>query len=101
MGSYYAIVTCRNSENDIESAIGSLLKQTVRTKYVIVVDDGSTDSTGNILEGLKYKNDSFYLITNPDLGYDIGKVVKNWNNAINLARNLNHEKKIMDAYKLV
>ena len=92
MGSYYAIVTCRNSENEIENAIISLLQQTTKPKYVIVVDDGSTDGTANILEGLKSKNDGFYVITNPDLGYDIGRVVKNWNSAINLARKLNLEK---------
>jgi glycosyltransferase involved in cell wall biosynthesis len=92
VGSYYAIVTCRNSENEIENAIISLLKQTAKPKYVIVVDDGSTDGTANILEGLKSNHDSLYVITNPDLGYDIGRVVKNWNSAINLARKLNLEK---------
>jgi glycosyltransferase involved in cell wall biosynthesis len=92
VGSYYAIVTCRNSENEIENAIISLLKQTTKPKYVIVVDDGSTDGTANILEGLKSKNDGLYVITNPDLGYDIGRVVKNWNSAINLAKKLNLEK---------
>ena len=89
MGSYYAIVTCRNSENEIESAVNSLLRQTIKPRYIIVVDDGSTDNTHNILEGLKLKNDNIHVITNPDLGYDIGRVVKNWNNAINLARDLN------------
>lgn len=91
MGSYYAIVTCRNSENEIESAINSLLRQTIKPRYIIVVDDGSTDNTHDILEGLKLKNDNIHVITNPDLGYNIGRVVKNWNNAINLARHLNLE----------
>jgi glycosyltransferase involved in cell wall biosynthesis len=91
VGSYYAIVTCRNSENEIESAVNSLLRQTIEPRYIIVVDDGSTDNTHNILEGLKLKNDNIHVITNPDLGYDIGRVVKNWNNAINLARDLNLE----------
>jgi len=91
VGSYYAIVTCRNSENEIESAINSLLRQTIKPRYIIVVDDGSTDNTHDILEGLKLKNDNIHLITNPDLGYNIGRVVKNWNNAINLARHLNLE----------
>ena len=91
MGSYYAIVTCRNSENEIESAVNSLLRQTIKPRYIIIVDDGSTDNTHNILKGLKLKNDKIHVITNPDLGYDIGRVVKNWNNAINLARDLNLE----------
>jgi glycosyltransferase involved in cell wall biosynthesis len=84
-------VTCRNSENEIESAINSLLRQTIKPRYIIVVDDGSTDNTHDILEGLKLKNDNIHVITNPDLGYNIGRVVKNWNNAINLARDLNLE----------
>ena len=92
MGSYFAIVTCRNSENEIENAIISLLKQTIIPKYVIVVDDGSTDGTPGILERLKSNNEGLYLITNPDLGYDIGRVVKNWNSAISLARKLSLEK---------
>ncbi|MGI0021903.1 MAG: glycosyltransferase family A protein [Nitrososphaeraceae archaeon] len=85
-------MTCRNSENDIENAIASLLRQTTKPKYVIVVDDGSTDGTPSILEGLISKHDTLHMITNPDLGYDIGRVVKNWNSAIHLARKLNLEK---------
>jgi glycosyltransferase involved in cell wall biosynthesis len=92
VGSYFAIVTCRNSENEIENAIISLLKQTIVPKYIIVVDDGSTDGTPRILERLKSNNEGLYLITNPDLGYDIGRVVKNWNSAISLARKLSLEK---------
>jgi glycosyltransferase involved in cell wall biosynthesis len=92
VGSYFAIVTCRNSENEIENAIISLLKQTIVPKYIIVVDDGSTDGTHRILERLKSSTDKIHLITNPDLGYDIGRVVKNWNSAIGLARKQNLEK---------
>ena len=77
MGSYFAIVTCRNSENEIENAINSLLKQTIIPKYIIVVDDGSTDNTNLILQRLKSSNNRVYLITNPDLEYDICRVVKN------------------------
>jgi glycosyltransferase involved in cell wall biosynthesis len=92
VGSYFSIVTCRNSESEIEKAINSLLKQTIKPRYIMVVDDGSTDNTPNILSRLKSKNDNIYVITNPDLGYDIGRVVKNWNSAINLARDFKLEK---------
>lgn len=92
MGSYFAIVTCRNSESELENAIISLLKQTTKPRYIIVIDDGSTDNTPNILNRLKSKNDNIYVITNPDLGYDIGRVVRNWNSAINLARDFELEK---------
>jgi glycosyltransferase involved in cell wall biosynthesis len=92
VGSYFAIVTCRNSENEIENAIISLLKQTITPKYIIVVDDGSTDNTNRILQRLKSSNNRVYLISNPDLGYDIGRVVKNWNSAIGLARKQGLEK---------
>jgi glycosyltransferase involved in cell wall biosynthesis len=92
VGSYFAIVTCRNSESEIENAIISLLKQATKPRYIIVVDDGSTDNTPNILNRLKSKNDNIYVITNPDLGYDIGRVVRNWNSAINLARDFELEK---------
>ena len=91
MGSYYAIVTCRNSEIEIENAINSLLKQSAKPRYIIVVDDGSTDNTNSILQGIKLKNKNIYIITNPDLGYDIGRVVKNWNSAIDFAKNTNLE----------
>jgi len=65
VGSYYAIVTCRNSENEIENAVNSLLKQSAKPRYIIVVDDGSTDNTNSILQGLKLKNENIYIITNP------------------------------------
>ncbi len=82
MGTYFSIVTCRNSENNIESSLQSLQNQTLKPKYVIVIDDGSTDKTSEILKRIQKNWQSLYVITNPDLGYDIGRVVNNWNKAI-------------------
>ncbi len=82
MGTYFSIVTCRNSENNIESALLSLKNQTLRPEYVIVVNDGSTDKTSEILERMQKDWQNLHIITNPDLGYDIGRVVNNWNKAI-------------------
>ncbi|HVX01752.1 MAG TPA: glycosyltransferase family A protein [Nitrososphaera sp.] len=86
MGSYFAIMTCRNSEDNIKEALLSLKAQTVPPSYVIVVDDGSKDGTASILRHLQQSSwPSLYVITNPDLGYNIARVVSNWNKAIQYA----------------
>jgi glycosyltransferase involved in cell wall biosynthesis len=86
MGTYFAIVTCRNSENDIRAALTSLKDQTLAPQYVIVVDDGSTDKTQEILTQTKQSWQSLYVIKHDDLGYDISRVVRNWNEAITYSR---------------
>ena len=87
MGTYFAIVTCRNSEDDIQAALASLRKQTLAPQYVIVIDDGSTDNTSEILTQMRQNWRSLHVIRHNDLGYDIGRVVKNWNEAITYSRN--------------
>lgn len=84
MGSYYGIVTCRNSAENIEKAILSLMDQTLKPEYIITIDDGSTDNTPLILKELQKRFSNLHIITNPDLGYDIKRVVNNWNKAIKL-----------------
>ena len=84
MGTYFTIVTCRNSENDIEKALMSLSNQTIKPSYIIVIDDGSKDNTGKVLKEISRKIDNLFIISNPDLGYDISRVVKNWNKALTL-----------------
>lgn len=84
--SYFVIVTCRNSEDNIEAALLSLKAQTVPPSFVIVVDDGSKDQTASILQQLQSEWPSLHVITNPDLGYSIARVVSNWNKAIQYAR---------------
>jgi glycosyltransferase involved in cell wall biosynthesis len=91
VGTYSVIVTCRNSERDIRSALASLINQTVRPKYVLVVDDGSSDLTPKILNDISSNHDNIFITTNPDLGYDIGRVVGNWNKALRLAKDLGLE----------
>ncbi|MGN6822881.1 MAG: glycosyltransferase family A protein [Candidatus Nitrosocosmicus sp.] len=84
MGSYYGIVTCRNSAENIEKAILSLMDQTLKPEYIIIIDDGSTDNTPLILKELQKRFSNLHIITNQDLGYDIKRVVNNWNKAIKL-----------------
>ena len=89
MGNYFAIVTSRNSEAGIKSALLSLKNQALRPEYVIVIDDGSKDNTPEILEELEHSWSELFIITNPDMGYDIKRVVNNWNAALELVRNSN------------
>jgi glycosyltransferase involved in cell wall biosynthesis len=91
MGTYFAIVTCRNSVDDIYAALMSLRNQTLTPRYVIVVDDGSTDNTSEILAKMRQGWPSLYVITHDDVGYDISRVVKNWNEAIAYSREKNLE----------
>lgn len=89
MGSYFAIVTSRNSEDSIKSALLSLRNQELKPEYVIVIDDGSKDNTPVILEELKHNWSELFIITNPDVGYDIRRVVRNWNAALQLVKQRN------------
>lgn len=84
MGSYFAIVTCRNSEKTIDKAIYSIHNQSKKPEYIITIDDGSTDQTPKILDRLKTEVKNLYVITNPDLGYDVTRIVNNWNKALHL-----------------
>jgi glycosyltransferase involved in cell wall biosynthesis len=88
MGTYNVIVTCRNSEKSIESTLNSVINQSIKPEYIIVVDDGSSDNTNNILKDIQSKYENLYIITNPDLGYNIGRVVYNWNKALKFAKKL-------------
>jgi glycosyltransferase involved in cell wall biosynthesis len=84
---YFAIVTCRNSQVTIRNALSSIKEQKIKPEHVIVINDGSTDKTKDILDDMQKDWPSLYVITNPDLGYDISRVVKNWNAALKLNRN--------------
>jgi glycosyltransferase involved in cell wall biosynthesis len=83
---YFVILTCRNSQNSIHSAIGAILKQTVAPEYIIVINDGSNDKTAEILQEMQSACHHLHVVTHPDRGYDITRVVKNWNEAISFSK---------------
>ena len=49
-GRISVIMPCYNAENFLEDSINSVLKQTYNDVELIIVDDGSTDGSRNILE---------------------------------------------------
>ena len=85
-GSYFVLITCRNSQETIRKSLTSIKEQTVNPEYVIVINDGSTDNTKNILHDMQKDWPTLYVIVNPDLGYDFSRVVRNLNSAIKFAR---------------
>lgn len=89
LSDYFVILTCRNSQSTIRSAIESILKQTVLPEYIIIINDGSTDKTAEIIQEIRSAQSSIYIITHPDWGYDIKRVVSNWNEAIRFSKERN------------
>lgn len=93
MNTYFVIVTCRNSEHNIKQSLSSLKDQTVKPEYIIVINDGSTDRTQEILNDIqKNSNGSLHVIQHPDWGYDVNRTVKNWNEAIKLTKDKDLQK---------
>ncbi len=77
---YSFIVPCYNGEKYIVKCLDSILKQTSNNYEVIVINDGSTDNSINIIN--KYKNDKKIVIINQNnMGLSLTR-----NNGINKAK---------------
>lgn len=79
---YVLITAAKNEESYIEKTIQSVLNQTIKPEQWIIVSDGSTDSTNEIVEKYKNKNKFIDLISLPP------KKERNFSskvNALNLA----------------
>jgi len=79
---YWVAVVARNAAPNILSTLTSLLHQTLPPVRIIVVNDGSSDKTSEILTEVSYKNPIIRVLTLPDRGYDIRRVPSNINLAI-------------------
>lgn len=62
------IVPVHNGQAYLEDCIGSIEGQTGQALEVIVVNDGSTDDTASVCEGLAARYDNLRVVTLPDLG---------------------------------
>ena len=78
--SYRVVVVARNAAPHLKRTLGSLFNQTLKSEEIVVVDDGSTDSTPGILRGYEREHHATVkVITRPDQGYDIRRVPSNIN----------------------
>lgn len=78
---YWAVVVSRNGSAHLTRTLDSLIGQTEKPFRVTVVDDGSSDSTPNILNHYETRNQTLKVLTKPDRGYDIRRVPANINYA--------------------
>jgi len=72
MGDFNVIFTCRNSEKIIEASLTSLIEQSIKPKHIIVVDDGSTDSTSLVVQKFEGK---VHLISQENQGAAVARQV--------------------------
>ena len=63
-----AIIPVYNSEKYIQRMINSLLFQTYQNYEVILVNDGSSDDSGNICEKMSRKDNRFIVIQQNNAG---------------------------------
>lgn len=66
----YAVITpVRDEAHYIDRTIDSMVRQTVPPMTWIIVDDGSTDGTGAMLDALAARSEQVQVIHNLDRGY--------------------------------
>lgn len=80
--SYWVALVTKDGAEHLQCTLESLFKQTLASRGVVVVDDGSTDSTPQILSDFTRKHPSnVQVLSLPDRGYDIRRVPANINQA--------------------
>jgi glycosyltransferase involved in cell wall biosynthesis len=75
---YYVFFPVRDGEKTIKSVMDSLINQTIQPKKIIVVDDGSSDKTTEILS--KFQNSKLIsIIRTESKTRDFKRIPKLWN----------------------
>ena len=65
---FSVIIPCYNVEKYIENTVKTVLNQTYKDFEIILIDDGSKDSTLAILNHLKETDDKIKVFTQPNKG---------------------------------
>ncbi|OUR61492.1 glycosyl transferase family 2 [Colwellia sp. 39_35_sub15_T18] len=67
--SYIIISPCRNEEEYMRQTLDTVVNQTVKPTKWVIVDDGSTDQTANILQEYASKHDFIEIVTRENRGH--------------------------------
>jgi len=66
---YVIITPVRNEQQYVQKAIESIVAQTTRPKKWVIVDDGSTDGTGGIVDEAERQHDWIKVLHRADRGF--------------------------------
>lgn len=94
MNKYIIVSPVRNEENNIKKTIKSVISQTLTPSRWVIVDDGSSDGTVNIIEEYVAQNDWITLLKLKDRGYyDLagGGEIKAFYAGLNTIDNMEYE----------
>lgn len=67
------IVPVHNGQDYLENCIESILAQTCQPLEIIIINDGSTDRTGEICSGLEREHENITVVEMADLGVSEGR----------------------------
>lgn len=85
---FLIIIPAHNEENNISYCLESLKRQSFRDFSVIVVNDGSTDRTAQIVSAVCEEDARFELLNLPASAHEPGaKVVRTFNKGLKMAEN--------------
>ncbi|WKF84753.1 glycosyltransferase family 2 protein [Lacticaseibacillus pantheris] len=70
---FSVIIAAYNAENYLQRAVKSLLKQKFRDFELLIIDDGSTDSTLKIAEGLAQQDRRIRVISQQNEGVSVAR----------------------------
>ena len=68
------VMACFNSEKTVASAIESLQRQTLKSWELIIIDDGSTDSTLSVLQGFSQRDTRIRVIAQQNTGLTLALI---------------------------
>ena len=90
---YIIISPARNEQRYIEKTIRSVILQTIRPFEWIIVNDGSTDNTEDIIKRYSQNHPWIQLINKPDRGFRKlgGGVIEAFNTGYNLMKDIDYD----------